>query len=488
MPSLLSVDGLCVSYQQACLVDNVTFELDAGEVLCVMGRSGAGKSLAMMSLIGICGEHFTVDGKAILSKKALPISRQNCRDWATIRGCQIGYIFQDPKRTLNPLHTVQTALKQALSYAHVPKKQQKKHIIELLTQVKVPTPETFLSRYPHQLSGGEAQRVAIALVLALNPSVVIADEPTSSLDTSLKDEILLLLKTIAKQQKRAVIIISHDIKYLGGVADKYILMSQGKMAWTAKHLIDRPKNDRVFGGHFDKSFDDVPVLLQIKDLTLSYKKSWLGRYAPFISGLNFTLKQGQIIGLIGASGRGKSSLAKAITRLDDRLVISGAIEFFDKKLGKQSVGELTGKELLNYRPKVLLMMQDIVGSLNPNFKIIDSLTEGLKATNKPICQHVIENYLALVNLPKTVLLRYPKALSGGECARVCLLRVLLMSPDVLILDEPTAMLDESTTIQVIELLKYINQTLGVAMLLISHDDELVQTLCHQVVSINKITL
>lgn len=480
MADLLSVRSLCIRHQNKPLVDNLSFELAQSEVLAVLGQSGVGKTLAMMALLGL-SDGLYVTANAKLLDWQLPIGETIHQKWQGIRGHCIGYVFQDPKRTLNPLHNIKTAFTHVLSQANVPKKQHRQRTLELLASVRLPNPANFLSRYAHQLSGGEAQRIAIALVLALNPVLVIADEPTSSLDDALKHDILCLLKDIAKQQNRGVIIVSHDTKHLSGMADKFLVMTQGKPAMTAWSLAQVDDNAYLtvdFGKASD--FCESKVVLDVKNLSLFYRFAWFGKSLPVVSDLSFTVQQGQIVGLVGVSGRGKSSVAKAITRLNDGLIIQGEIDFFDAVLGVCSVAKLKGCELSCYRPKVLLMTQDVIASLNPRRKIVQSLTEGVGVARY---KDNIDVLLSMVGLDKAVLSCYPSQLSGGECARVCLLRVLLVQPQILILDEPTAMLDKQTTKQVIDLLRHINQTFNMSMLLISHDDDVVQALCHHVVNI-----
>lgn len=481
MASLLSVQGLCVDHHNQRLVDNLCFELAQGEVMGVLGQSGAGKTLAMMALLGI-GDGLCMTANATLLNWQLPIGDTAHQRWQRIRGHCIGYIFQDPKRTLNPVHTIKTAFTHVLSQANIPKAQHRQRTLELLTWVRLPNPARFLSHYAHQLSGGEAQRIAIALVLALNPMVVIADEPTSSLDDALKHDILCVLKDIAKQKKCGVIIISHDTKHLFDIADKFLVMAQGKPVLTTQSPA-QVQNSAYLTADFGKpsEFCDTKVVLEVKDLSLSYRSAWFGKGLPVVSGLNFTMQQGQMVGLMGVSGRGKSSIAKAITRLDDALMIQGEIKFFDTLFGECSVTKLKGRQLSYYRPKVLLMTQEVIASLNPRRRIIQSLTESIEQDHHNNDVSVLDDLMPMVGLDKSILACYPNQLSGGECARVCLLRALLVQPKILILDEPTAMLDRQTTKQVVDLLRNINQTFKMSMLLISHDKAVVQALCHYVV-------
>lgn len=476
MTDVLVVEELAVVCGEQTLLGGLSFELAQGQVLSVIGQSGAGKSLAMLSLLGM-QTTLKVSGRAVFCGERLPIDKPQAKRWQDIRGRKIGYIFQDPRRTLNPLHSIKTAFDKIFAQLGIAKKQRHAKMLELLCQVQLPKPQDFFNRYPHQLSGGEAQRIAIALVLALEPTLIIADEPTSGLDAPLKVQILSLFRSLANQ-RRAVIIISHDTEQVAAVSDKCVRLHQGRQLGKKAPALMECHISAMLG--VPSTFDVCKhkLLLQIRALTLAYKQGWFARL-PVIDGLDINIYQGQIVGLVGRSGIGKSSVAKAIVRLDDDLLIGGQITFFDDEQGAQAVLELDRRQRQHYRPKVVWVMQNVAESLNPDIKILDSLTEGSPQTSLD----EVYQWLAMVGLGDDVLGRYPRQLSGGECARVCLLRALLVRPKLLILDEPTAMLDVQTTQQILQLLRQINQTTGVAMLLISHDKSVVQALCHQVVAL-----
>lgn len=469
MQTLLAVEDLSIAGADRVLVSGLKFSVKQGELLAVFGHSGAGKSLAMFSLLGMLPK-LSVSGQAYFAGEVLPITNTKDKRWYAIRQ-RIGYVFQDPKHTFNPLHSVGTAFAKVLTRQGIAKKHHRSQTLELLAQVKLPSPATFLGRYPHELSGGEAQRIAIALALAGNPQLIIADEPTSSLNETLKADILALLRTIANE--RALIVISHDTEYVLPVSDRCLVLQAGQVVadtvWSSVGL------ERYLSADLGKpsSFDDSrPVLLEINKLSLTYQRGSFVSAVPVLDGFSMKIRQGQIVGLLGASGSGKSSLAKAITCLDDTLLVRGQI-FFGQ--AKQSVLTLDKRQRRAYRPKVIWVMQDVAGSLSPYLTIRRILLEG-----SPILDGVDE-FLDLLGLPSDVLERYPHELSGGECVRVCLLRALLAKPQLLILDEPTAMLDGKTTRQVVGLLRHINQTLGIAMLLISHDKYVAMALCHRLI-------
>lgn len=486
MTALLSVQNLSIFKGEDCLVHQLSFEVAHGELVAILGESGVGKTLAMLSLIGMTAPELVVQGQIVMDSEPIP---KYPKDHTGIRGQKIAYLFQDPQHLFNPVHTIKTAFRLIFNHLSLPKAQHYPTAIHLLTQVGLPNPSDFLTRYPHQLSGGEAQRISLALVLALDPMLIIADEPTSNLDNHKKDEILALLRGLADGvrsdgTRRAVVVISHDVASICTVADRYVLMAKSELgSVVAEQGRAREFDEKRFLAGFGKPlpFDESrPVVLNIKNLSLAYQRSWWGKQ-PVIHHLNFTLKQGQIIGLVGRSGQGKSSIAKAITRLDERIVVTGEILF-----GRVNVLTLTGKALARYRPKILLVMQDVASSLSPSLTIKESLIEGLTANHRHIDDDKLLSLLDFLKLPKDILACYPARLSGGEQGRVCLLRALLLTPEVLILDEPTAMLDAKTSVQVLDLLRAINQQFGVAMLIISHDRQVVEAVCHDVVVLGRV--
>ena len=472
--TLLDVQNLSI-YTQKPIVENLTFTLCAGEMLAVIGRSGSGKTLMMTSFLGL-NEPIKITGNIYLQKTKLPIHSTQTKDWQQIRGKKIAYIFQDPKQTLNPLHTIKKAFWVIFKQIQVPRRQRLEYIHQLLAQVGLFVP---LNRYPHQLSGGEAQRLAIALALAFNPVLIIADEPTSSLDDKHSQDILTLFQKLANDG-RTVVIISHQTQYLQNFHQILWLKDNTFILGNYNYILQQlPQID--FG--LPSSWrNDNDIVLQIQNLTLGYKKPWQGRQPPIIQNFSLNIQHQQIVGLAGNSGAGKSSIAKAITRLDDDLWIQGDIFLLQDKR-YICLTKLSKQKISVYRPKIIWVMQDITDSLNPNLLIYHSIFESFFAKNLPFEREELDEFFDLLGLSKTVLWRYPHQLSGGEQSRVVLLRALFSKPSLLILDEPTAMLDNQTTFQVINLLKTINQKLKIAMLIISHDTKMLTAMCHKIVYI-----
>lgn len=467
MREMLEIRELSISSHDNALV-HLSLSLNAHQVLAVVGRSGSGKTLAMSSLMGLVDKRLSVAGEVSFLGEKLPISEPNHPRWGQIRGQKIAYIYQDPKHVLNPTCTIKKAFYAILARQHYPKWQYQSRILELLTQAGLKNPAHFLNRYPHELSGGEAQRVAIAMAFALEPVLIIADEPTSSLDDEHKQEVLSLLGQFAKGYAkdgtpRAVIVISHD-KSVVGIADEVVTLQAGM--------------GEDYG--MPPPCETSNVVLSIKNLGVAYCQAWFGQAKLILSGLDLQIHEGQIVGLMGVSGSGKSTLARAIARLDDGLVLTGEIWLYEGDKSWELVGP-KGKSLKACRPKIMLMNQDVSGSLNPDLTIAQSLQEAI-GSQSPCVSELFE----LLDLDEDLLGRYPNELSGGQKSRVCLVRILLACPKVMILDEPTAMLDGQNTAKMLHLLRQIHKRFKMTMLIISHDRAVLEGVCHRVVQLHAI--
>ncbi len=481
---LLQVDNLQIRSPEQILVQQLGFQLHAGETLAIVGESGSGKSISSLAILGLLANNLQVQGRAILDgQNLLSMSQQQLRQ---IRGKKIAMIFQEPMTALNPLHRVEKIIGETLLLQGWSKAKVRERVLQLLHDVGIPEPEDKLKRYPYELSGGQRQRVMIAMALAQDPDILIADEPTTALDVTLQAQILKLLKSLQQSRQMAMLLISHDLNLVKRYADQVIVMNKGLVEeqGSVEQIFNAPASaytrellNHNFGQALVKTqtealllLDQVGVLFPIKQGLLNRVKSYVTAVEP----LNLVLDQGQSIGIVGESGSGKSSLALAIARLIEssgRIVLQG-----------QDLNQLSEKALRPLRSEFQIVFQDPFSSLNPRMTIEQIIGEGLglKAWSKAQIRSRVEQALSRVELPAAFMARYPHELSGGQRQRVSLARALVLQPKLLILDEPTSALDRTTQRAVVKLLRRIQQQEGISYLFISHDLQVVRALCQQV--------
>lgn len=544
-PPLLEVQSLRIVLKSAGsaglteLVQGLSFKLHAGQTLAVVGESGSGKSLSSLALLGLLPSNLTVTGSAMFCGHfcshgavtddvlALPITsalrdanpKQFERQWQALRGSAIAMVFQEPMTALNPLHKVEKQIGEGLKLAGVAQKNLREQTLKLLHDVNMHQPETKLGCYPHQLSGGERQRVMIAMALAGNPKLLIADEPTTALDVSLEHEILGLLKRLVKERNMAMMLISHDLNLVKKYSDKVLVMRQGQVIEHAntQTLFSNPTADytrtlihQEFG--MALPITDVPTtdLLNVTDLRVSYPSRqglWAVKAYKTVSHVpKLTLAKGQSLGIVGGSGSGKSTTALAIARLlSNQAKVSGKVVF-----AEQNITVFNKRQLRQLRRQIQVVFQDPFASLNPRMTVGQIVAEGLtvhditqgitqgnaqsnvhgnvqsnqplelKSNRKAYHHQLVLDALATVNLPSDFAQRYPHELSGGQRQRVALARALVMRPKLIILDEPTSALDSQTQVAVVELLRQIQADMGVSYLFISHDLKVVRALCQRI--------
>lgn len=501
---VLRVNGLSIYADHDTLVHKLSYQIDRGETLAIVGESGSGKSLSSLALLGLLPQDLRVEAQVELqSVGVLPVNqspnysikKQRMRDnqLKAVRGTKIAMVFQEPMTALNPLHTVGKQVAESLRMAGTPKSQIKPRILELLNDVNIKDPESKLGRYPHELSGGQRQRVMIAMALAQNPEVLIADEPTTALDVSLQHEILELLDRLKKQHGMAMLLISHDLNLVRRYSDKIIVMQQGKVIerGDSKTLFHNPQSaytklliSQDFGSalKINTSKDGSPVI-EVKQLSVAFpqKKSLLGGVSEWISAvqaLSFELNPGTSLGIVGESGSGKTTIALALARLlTNQAKVNG-----DVIIDKVNINSLSNSELRRFRSNIQMVFQDPFASINPRFNVMQIIEEGLliRGEGKAQREQAVLEALTTVNLPHSFAYRYPHELSGGQRQRVALARALIMRPKVIILDEPTSALDSSTQVDVVQLLRDIQQQYGLSYIFISHDLNVVQALCHNI--------
>lgn len=499
---MLSVDKLSITTHAGVqLVDKLTYELRQGQTLAIVGESGSGKSIASLALLGLLPDSLTVSGEVQLADTTgmtvLPIINEKGRNEAlrSIRGQRIGMVFQEPMTALNPLHTVGKQIAESLRLSGVPKKQWREKSIALLDDVNITNPADKLNRYPHELSGGQRQRVMIAMALAQQPDILIADEPTTALDVTLQHEILALLDNLKRQHNMAMILISHDLNLVRRYSDEVIVMRQGQtieQGQTAA-VFSQPKADYTRSlikqdfGQALSLFDDesqLPIVLQVSNLQVQFpvEKSLFGgtkRWFDAVKDVDMTLQKGQALGIVGESGSGKTTIALALSQLlSNQAHISGQI-----MINGQDITALSKRELRTFRSQIQMVFQDPFASINPRMTVMQIVEEGLlvQGVNKAQRQQAVMDSLATVHLPADFAQRYPHELSGGQRQRVALARALIMQPSLLILDEPTSALDSTTQVTVVSLLREIQQKLQISYVFISHDLKVVRALCQHIV-------
>ncbi len=499
---MLTVDSLSITTATGIqLVDELSYELRQGQTLAIVGESGSGKSIASLALLGLLPENLTIKGEVQLASTAgmsqLPIANDKSRNAAlrAIRGQRIGMVFQEPMTALNPLHTVAKQIAESLRLSGVPKKQWRDTSIALLNDVNITDPADKLNRYPHELSGGQRQRVMIAMALAQQPDILIADEPTTALDVTLQHEILALLNDLKYQHNMAMILISHDLNLVRRYSDEIIVMRQGQTIEQGQTsaVFDQPKADYTrtliqqdFGQALQPVADhaDGPsTVLKVSNLNVQFpiEKSLFGstkRWFDAVKAVDMTLQKGQALGIVGESGSGKTTIALALSQLlGNQARVHGQIV-----VNGQDISALSKRALRNFRSQIQMVFQDPFASINPRMTVMQIVEEGLlvQGVDKDARQQAVMESLATVHLPLAFAQRYPHELSGGQRQRVALARALIMKPSLLILDEPTSALDSTTQVTVVSLLREIQQKLQISYVFISHDLKVVRALCQHI--------
>ena len=499
---MLTVDSLSITTATGVqLVNELSYELRQGQTLAIVGESGSGKSIASLALLGLLPDSLTIMGAVQLAGTAgmskLPIANDKGRNAALrpIRGQRIGMVFQEPMTALNPLHTVAKQIAESLRLSGVPKKQWRATSIALLDDVNITDPADKLNRYPHELSGGQRQRVMIAMALAQQPDILIADEPTTALDVTLQHEILALLDDLKRQHDMAMILISHDLNLVRRYSDEVVVMRQGQTIEQGQTsaVFSQPKADYTrtliqqdFGQALtivNDNADKQSSVLEVKNLKVQFpiEKSLFGgtkRWFDAVKNVDMTLQKGQALGIVGESGSGKTTIALALSqllsnqaRVDGQIVVNG-----------QDLSALSKSELRKFRSQIQMVFQDPFASINPRMTVMQIIEEGLlvQGVDKVARQQAVIDSLATVHLPADFVQRYPHELSGGQRQRVALARALIMKPSLLILDEPTSALDSTTQVTVVSLLREIQEKLQISYVFISHDLKVVRALCQHI--------
>ena len=448
---LLKINNLNISFinrnqQENSIVKNFCCEIKPAKICALVGQSGSGKSIIALSILRLLN-NAKISGEILFENQNL--LQLDEKSLQKIRGKKIGFIFQDPNTALNPLHKIGKQIAEAIKIHHpkISKNELKNRLHNLMRDVELEALIPRLNNYPHQLSGGQKQRVMIAIAIANNPQIIIADEPTTALDSVVQNEILKLLKNLSKNLNIAILLISHNRQAVAKLADEIIEIGE--------RLNDNFEIKRDLEKH---DFIASEKILEIKNLTVKHQEFYA------IKNLNFSLKANQNLGIIGESGSGKSTLAKALVNLTK---FSGQINLFgDKNWQKNSV---------ELRRKIQIIFQDPYSSLNPRMKVCDIISEGLiihKIATKNFEKDVRE-IMKKMNLDEILYNNFPHQLSGGQRQRVALARSLILNPEILILDEPTSALDFATQNDILNLLISLQKQQKISYILISHDLEVI---------------
>ncbi|MGR8978861.1 MAG: ABC transporter ATP-binding protein [Gammaproteobacteria bacterium] len=490
---LLSVDRLSVTFNRRhTVVDDISFSISPGETFALVGESGSGKSITALSVLrllpnnaGLAAEAVSLHGDNLLLHSELDMCR--------VRGRRIGLIFQDPMSSLNPVMTIGSQIAEAINtHFELPASDVNRRVLELLRQVEIPNPEQRIKDFPHQLSGGQRQRVMIAIALAGKPDLLIADEPTTSLDVTIQAQILTLLKNLQKQTGMALWLISHDLALVSTLADRVAVMQKGKIVetgitreffsnprhpYTRKLLNALPSMQSCLGHTPQRK----PPLLQVENFYCYYpiRKGIFKRivdYVRAVDGVSFTLQQGKTLALVGESGCGKTTLGKALLNL---VPGTGRVEIDGVDLNR-----LKGEALRKKRSDIQIVFQDPFSSMNPRMLVGDIIAEGIRALHPEIGvetrREKVRQLLLQVGLPQDAAQSYPHEFSGGQRQRICIARALAVDPKLIVCDEPTSALDVSVQAQIIELLKALQRDKGVSFLFITHDLAVVAEIADEV--------
>ncbi len=548
---LLSVSNLQVSFRGdeglVHAVKNISFDLAQGQTLGIVGESGSGKSATALAMMGLLGESGKITNGQVLfrPKGSHPVDlvRVSPQKMLQYRGDRMAMVFQEPMTSLNPLFTCGYQVIEAIQmHQKVSKSEAENRTIQLFNEVQLPNPEQLIDRYPHELSGGQLQRVMIAMAISCNPQLIIADEPTTALDVTVQATILELLKEIQRSRQMSMIFITHDLGILAEIADRAIVMNQGEIVesgdtqsifqspkhpYTKGLIACRPQPDRQLrllptvsdfmelqnGVIVEKEPSDprylevVPPeetaarlselqkqepLLSVQNLRIEFPiRSILGlkkRYLVAVNNISFDVYPGETLGLVGESGCGKTTTGRAILGLTNSLM--GSVKFEGREISK-----LKGEALQNLRCDLQVVFQDPYGSLNPRMSVGDAIAEPLivhshqerfhRYRKAEARKERVAYLLERVGLTASAMRRYPHEFSGGQRQRICIARALALNPKLIVADEPVSALDVSVQAQVLNLLKELQAEFGLTYIFISHDLGVVKFMSDRIMVMNK---
>ena len=490
---ILSIRDLIVSFRQdgkdSVAVKGVSLDVAEGETVAIVGESGSGKSVTALSTVALLPDSATISGSAkFRGEEMLGATQRRLRQ---VRGNDISFIFQEPMTSLNPLHTIEKQLGESLElHQGLDGTAARARILELLDKVGIRDPETRLKSYPHQLSGGQRQRVMIAMALANGPELLIADEPTTALDVTIEAQILDLLAELKRTEKMSLLFITHDLGVVRRIADRVYVMKDGELVETGPtaQIFDAPRHpytrkllEAEATGTPSPVESDAPEVVQTDNLRVWFpiQRGLLKRTVGHVKAVNdagISVRAGETLGIVGESGSGKTTLALAIMRL---ISSTGAIRFKG-----QDVQGVKTRALRPLRRHMQIVFQDPYGSLSPRMNVEQIVAEGLgvhRIEPGRNTRDLVAETLTEVGLDPAVMHRYPHEFSGGQRQRIAIARAMILRPELLVLDEPTSALDMTVQVQIVDLLRDLQQRYKLAYLFISHDLRVVRALSHKLI-------
>ena len=489
---LLSIQDLEVSFVRdgatTAAVRGLSLDIHPGETVALVGESGSGKSVSALASIGLLADNARQGGQ--IRWKGTDILQADDNVMRSRRGNEIGMVFQEPMTSLNPLHTIEKQIGETLRL-HQPLSSDagRERTLALLDRVGIPDPASRIKSYPHELSGGQRQRVMIAMALANNPDLLIADEPTTALDVTIEAQILDLLADLQRETGMAMLFITHDLGVVRQIADRVLVMQDGR-------LVDSGKTDTIFsapGTDYTKALiaarprdmraplpQPTSPLLEARDIKVHFpvRRGLLRRTADWIravDGVDLTLHQGETLGIVGESGSGKSTLARAITRL---VSSEGTVS-----LENENISSTKATALKPYRRQVQIVFQDPFGSLSPRMSVGEIIAEGPQAhgaADTAALSERVTTVLQEVGLDPASADRYPHEFSGGQRQRIAIARALIMQPRVILFDEPTSALDMTVQQQLVMMLQNLQDRHALSYIFISHDIALIASMSHRI--------
>ncbi len=479
-------------------VDGVSFDLTAGKILCVVGESGSGKSMCAHALMGLLPNNITAEAGEIMfdGRNLLTLDADA---WLALRGRRIAMVFQEPMTALNPLMRIGDQIAEMFE-AHdlLSPRDRKQKAIALLREVGLPDPERTVRAYPHQLSGGQRQRAMIAMALALEPAVLVADEPTTALDVTTQAQILKLIRDLQHSRNMAVMLITHDFGVVADIADRVVVLQHGRIVeqGAASDVLGHPQHPYTrallaavpaMQPPVRSSLTDRDKAVEVVGLDKTYVSGggWFqpARSVQAAKDVNFDIFRGETLGLVGESGSGKSSVARLVVRLleADRGTV---------RLGETDLTGLRGKALRDQRRRIQMVFQDPFASLNPRRKVGQIITDGPIAHGIDLAtaQARARDLLGLVGLNASAMERFPHEFSGGQRQRIGIARALALDPEILVADEAVSALDVSVQAQVLKLLEDLKMRLGLSMLFITHDLRVAAQICDRIAVMQRGTI